>query len=349
MRKVFCTVVSRSHLWTALALAESLRRSANPEVLYILVTDRPTHELPESRGGVRFVALDALGDLVPPLMPYYFEPFELCNALKPYFVYYLMGSCADQVIYMDSDIMVTGSFHNVWNALVNHPILLTPHQLTPPPLHLLHTDEISIVDQGIYNGGFSAWRMCPEIRPVLEWMMERFAIYAFDNRARGMVGDQKLLPLLPVYFPDLVDILRCPSLNIAFWNAHERKVIRKNDTFLIDDVPVVFFHLSGYRPNRPDYVCCYHSPTVNDSLIRCAPWLVEATSVYLDLAGSIETPLDPDEYGYSTYGGLRLTRGLRRLLFRKKHLSKSDPELWRIRLIEQLKRWRQQYFPYRHR
>ena len=335
--RAFCTIVSVSHLQAAYALAVSLQASSNSEPLHILVTDISTADLPVSRYGEFVHALDELTNRLPALMPFYFDAFELCNALKPFFVLQLINTGFSEVVYLDSDIYVVGSFRPVWAALQSTSLLMTPHQLEPPPLHHGYLNEKDIVDMGIYNGGFSAWKKNDQALSILEWMCERFPVYAFNRRSRGMFVDQKLLPLIPVYFPNDVCIWREPRLNVAYWNAHERQIDDSNGHFLLDGEPIVFFHLSGFRIHRPNVVCVYLSPDVNTSILATAPWLSRVLAVYAELVSSIGDSLRPQEYCFSRFKKFNLTPRLREILFTQGDLSLRQSAVWKALISDRLR------------
>ena len=335
--RCFCTVVSRSHLRPALALAVSLQVSGNGEILHVLVIDATGLDLPLPVSGIEFHSLDEVRSEIPELLPHYFDAFELCNALKPFLVTLLFDLGAEAVIYLDSDIFAVGSFAPVWSALESHPVLLTPHLLQPPPLDLVYTNEVGIVDQGVYNGGFTAWRHCPETNRVLKWMCERFVRYGFNDRPNGMFVDQKLLPLVADYYSDDIWIWRELTVNIAFWNVHERPVAIANKVYSVDEQPVIFFHLSGFRFERPDVPCTYLPPAANANILSIAPWLSDVMTNYRDLIASIPNPPPPAEYLFAKYDGFVLIPGLRRIIFKTGKLSRRDPEVLQVLLIYRLK------------
>jgi hypothetical protein len=308
---------------------------------HILITDSIASEPPTPVDGVVFLELDDLTEAPPPEMRYYFDAFELCNSLKPFVVTTLFARGATKVVYLDSDIYVVGSFDPVWSALDSTSVLLTPHQLTPPPLDLRHTNEIEVVDQGIFNGGFLAFRKGAAAEAALGWMRSRFPRYGFNDRRRGMFVDQKLLPFLPAYFPDDVRVWRDPCVNIAFWNSHERPVAHREGGWHIQNHPVVFFHLSGYRPARPDEPCTYLPPAANQHILDVAPWFGRVLADYSALFASIPDTSTAD-YGFACHKGWRLTPGLRRILFCSGRLTLTDSAVLRVLLTDRLrlmKRW----------
>lgn len=340
----FAVVVTKSHVPQALAVSRSLRAAGNLETLHVLLVDAERADLPASAPGLEFHGLDEFAGEFPPLMVHYYDAFELCNAMRPFFTSKLLREGAAGVVYLDSDIYAVGSFRPVWEALERHAIVQTPHVLQPADLDLIYIDEISIVDQGILNSGFSAWSNKPASIAALEWMKQRFPRYVFMRRSKGMYGDQKLMPFIANYFPDDVLVSRDPRLNIAFWNAQERSVVCKDGRYLIDGEPVVFFHMSGYRSQSPDRVCSYLSDAANGEMLRIAPWLGKVIRDYdavLKECGLTGEPVR-GEYKFARYAGFELNAPLRTILFKKGNLSWRDPEVWKIVLVERLrliKRW----------
>ncbi len=336
--RAFCTIVSRSYLPYARALAVSLRSAGNSERLHVLVTDLLIAEAHQD-DQFEVWSLDEIPPEYPARMRYYFDSFELCNALKPFFVSHLARTTgASAIIYLDSDVCVTGSFDRVWPKAEDPALSLTPHQFTPPPLDPTYPNEVEIVDMGWINGGFAAWNIGPAADRILEWMRTRLPRYGFCDRPRGMFVDQKLLPLLLAYFPSDVRVLRDPGLNIAYWNAHERDVQSVNSQWCIDDSPVVFFHLSGYRLSRPLAPCIYLTAATNQAMLTRSPWLVEVLASYRAVLEPAANAAAPAPYRYASYEGVVLDRTLRRLLLQRDHFDRMSRRFWRARLIHLLRR-----------
>jgi hypothetical protein len=329
--KIFCTVVTASYLKFAHALADSLRQAGNPEPLHVLVVDG-TSPGPRDDGGIVAWRLDDLPPEFPVLMRYYFDAFELCNALKPFFVSHLFRSVgAVEVTYLDSDIYVTGSFSRVRQEAPTASLLVTPHFLGPPPLEPHYSKETDVVDLGVYNGGFALWRAGAAAERMLDWMKQRFPSYGFCDPLRRMYVDQKLLPLVAIYFPADVAVLRSPGLNVAYWNAHERPVRLDDDRrWYIDGEEVVFFHLSGFRVAAPAQACAYLGADANAAILRRSPWLSGVLAAYADQLTRAPNGESTAPYPFNTYRGIRLNPRFRQLLFAQGDLQRKSIAYWRI-------------------
>ena len=333
----FASVVTASYRAQALALVTSIRRQDPTAIVHLLVVDSDKFPNPEPPPGVQWVGLHEIEDAFDPLMRYYFDAFELSNALKPFIISHLFRNGIDQVIYLDCDIMVVGRFDSVWQQLRSTSLILTPHVISPPNSAVDDSAEIGFADFGIYNGGFAAWRNTPTSLAILEWMRDRFPRLGFNAREKHMFVDQKLLPLVPMYYPDDVIIARAPGLNIAYWNSHEREVSYRDSVWSVENQPVVFFHLSGFRLNNPKVPCSYQTEAVNNRRLQRSPWLALVLSQYAQLLIQ-HLPADSvTGYGFNHFNRLRLTPRVRRHLFREKKLAWSNISLWLDIAIDRLK------------
>jgi len=283
--------------------------------------------------------LAAVHNGIPPLMPFYFDAFEFSNALKPFLVRHLLAGEFERVIYLDADILPTAPFTPIWDELGSSALLLTVHHLQPPPLDLGFAKEVGIVDMGVFNGGFAAWQRGEASSKILDWMCERFPIYGFCDRAADMFVDQKLLPLVQLYFPDHVRISRNPRLNVAWWNIHERAVTPLADgtSWASGGEPLVFFHLSGFRSDHPKEVNTHLSATANADLLEKNPWLASVLEIYRDgLAHHQSEPIS-QPYRYREYRGITLCPEMRRLLFKTGRLDRSSVAFRRVQVRRILK------------
>lgn len=343
----FCTVVTPSHLCWAKALAKSLKKSDNDLPLYVLLVSEESYNglLPDN---LHLVSLNQLTRSLPENLCWYFDAFELCNALKPFIVEWVFTQGFDKVAFLDSDLYVVGTLKTVWSALDNAALILTPHHLSPPALCLGYTNEAAVADMGILNGGFMAWRAGDVANQILDWMCIRFPVYGFCDRKQGMFVDQKLLPLVLQYFYNDVSIINSPRLNVAFWNAHERHVTHIDNRYLIDQESVIFFHMSGFRLSQPTDPCSYLPQKENEAILTTAPWMVPLLQEYALL---LSTCLDTEFASvrpFTKYNDIQLIPSLRRLLFKKGRLCWRDPDVLKAVLTEKAKKMKRRFLPYRN-
>ncbi len=64
-----------------------------------------------------------------------------------------------------------------------------------------------------------------------------------------MFTDQRWVDFVPSFFDH--HILKDPGYNVAYWNLHGREVFNDGDRYLVNGVPLRFFHFSGFDARKP--------------------------------------------------------------------------------------------------
>jgi hypothetical protein len=317
----FCTIATRSHLKYVVALGRALERHHPGSVLYVLAIDfgidatllRPTNvEIIE----LTDLAVPEIGD-----MKIYFNAFELCNAIKPFLLFYLLSGGLERLIYLDTDIFVVGKFTDLIEMLDRAPFVLSPHWLFPDLSEQSVASVAAVADFGVYNGGLWGVRRDEDSLRMLQWLMRFLPRFGFDDPTKGMYVDQKLLPLLAQLYHSRFGCIEDPGYNVAYWNLHERTIRHENGQYYANERPVVFFHMSGFRPDEPD-VFSHKSPRKLD-----LPLLKEIISDYM--ADIPPDPLDTIDYAFSCVGGRRLSPGLRKYYFRNRTFNGYRRDKWK--------------------
>jgi hypothetical protein len=158
-----------------------------------------------------------------------------------------------RVIYLDPDTMLLSTPQSIDRDLQRGDFLLTPHLHRPAVSRLaIESFEISAMAHGIYNLGFFALNHTPAAREVVSYWAERCRRYSYGEVHLGIFTDQKWANHFPVFFQNAIVVSTNPGLNTAVWNAEGRSVIRRNETYYIDGVPVEMFHFSGWDAGTPE-------------------------------------------------------------------------------------------------
>lgn len=103
---------------------------------------------------------------------------------------------------------------------------------------------------GAYNLGFLALGNTPESNAFIKWWEDKLEYGAVSDPARGLFTDQKWIDLAPGMFGGFA-ILRDAGYNAAYWNLPHRSITFKNNQWFANDVPLRFFHFSGFDPINP--------------------------------------------------------------------------------------------------
>jgi glycosyltransferase involved in cell wall biosynthesis len=161
------------------------------------------------------------------------------------------------VVYLDPDILVLQSFDDVIAAFEeDQEVVLIPHTVKPFPNDGKSPGDLDILRSGIYNLGFAAFRNSQRSIEILTWWDKKLRTLCLADPREGVFTDQKWMDYLPA-FEKNVRILRHPGYNVAYWNIHERQVTMHDGLWSVRQandalVPLVFYHFSGFHPDRHD-------------------------------------------------------------------------------------------------
>lgn len=243
---VIFTIVSRNYAAQAATLMQSLAAAEPAARRVVVAADGP---IPELADAAEVILAADLGAPVRDMSVYY-EALELNTAVKPFvFRSLLAWDGVDSVTYLDPDIFVFRPMDPVREGLGRAPLCLTPHVTRPLTTPGNPTNE-DLASSGRFNLGFLSARRDPQVAGLLDWWADRCR---FDSRVapdEGVFTDQKWMDRAPEFVPGAA-ILEHPGLNLAYWNLEGRVLARAGDGWRVDGEPLVFFHFSGFDPERP--------------------------------------------------------------------------------------------------
>lgn len=243
-----CTAVARNYLGFARVLADSWARVHPGAPFRVLVLDGSDPDLdviaPEHLG-FDPVELQVLRGI--------YGPLELATALKPHLLARLLDEGTDAVVFLDPDTDVYAPLADVGVAAAEHGVALSPHVLAPVPVDGCSPTEMEIHQTGIFNAGLIA--VGHSARPFLRWWAAWVARNCIIDPGEGLFVDQRVLDRVPDCFTHVV--LRDPSLNVAYWNLHERPLTMAGARYEISGAPLRHFHFSGFDPMRPWVLTAY--------------------------------------------------------------------------------------------
>lgn len=305
----FCSIATRAYLPQARALGAGLRRHHPDASLYLLVVDA-TVTAAETAPFQPICLADLpqrshLAD-----MSFYYDAFELSNALKGELHRYMLERTgAQRWIYLDADIMVLGNLEDALKPLETCSILLTQHVTQPFAGDQFDPAELNIAKCGIYNGGFLGLRRSNEAEQFIGWFASRLTRHAF-RFYRGQFVDQLWLNLVPSFFQSTA-LCSDAGVNVAHWNLHERRLTEDAaGQFKVNDSPLLLLHLSGWNANEPDEVSVY----AKEYRGRAPAAWSRLGRMYLELLKQHGfEPGAPREYGFAAFDdGHPITREMRR-------------------------------------
>jgi hypothetical protein len=242
------TVITPNYLAHAFALRNSfLEHNPSHDFIICFIGYK---DLVSSRKDCSMLFIDQLEDDRIKGMIQRYNPFELSCALKPFFASHIFTHFPhiERLIYLDADILVFGQFKKISEAA----IIISPHRTVNvnylPGLENFST--ISLLRYGVYNAGYFELLRKPEAFIFLKWWQDMMEKYGYDKPDEHLFTDQLWMTAAPSFFDDLF-INKNPGYNIAFWNLLERKVTENENSWFVNNEPLVFFHYSKYKIEEP--------------------------------------------------------------------------------------------------
>ncbi|MGH8539812.1 MAG: hypothetical protein ACRETW_04835 [Stenotrophobium sp.] len=246
----FCSIATASHVTQACACLQSIRKyHENARLVLLLVSAGiPRKPLPSGIETLKIESCVSEGTLH--AMHKHYTAAELCFAVKPFLIAALLEAGMEQVHYLDGDCLAFDAMTPMISALAAADLLLTPHCLSPVPEDGRTPRPLTLLKAGVFNAGYIGVRNTTTGVDFVAWLSSMTTRYAKNKPQEGMCGDQKWLDLAPALFPGMA-ICRHPGANVAYWNLQERHLTRNDKgRFLVNDLPLIFFHFSGYASNQ---------------------------------------------------------------------------------------------------
>jgi glycosyltransferase involved in cell wall biosynthesis len=249
-----------------------------------------------------------------------YDVMEFNTALKPFMIRHLLSLGHQSILYFDPDIEIFRPLDSVTAALRRGAsFVLTPH-ICRPSEGGAFPDDIDIMRAGTYNLGFLGVGAGSETDFVLRWWARRLQYQCINDQAHGIFVDQKFMDLVPGFATN-VHILRDTAMNVAYWNLSQRSLTRKGGIWLVDGVPLGFFHYSGFNPRNlsqlSNYTEAFRDPHIGQDLEALMQHY--ADRLLVNEHGSIPAGL----YAYGKFRSGTVVTDFVRDTFRQNHLTWS--------------------------
>lgn len=249
--RAICTIIAKNYIAFARTLAQSFLSFHPDNKCFVLIVDDFEGYINPADECFEVIKLADLG--IPNLRSFCFQYDikELCTAVKADLLEYLISEKSiDQLLYLDPDILVTGSFDGLFERLRTYDIVLTPHLDTDYPDDDFLPDDGWILRAGLFNLGFIGVNSSENARLFLNWWKSKLYKNCVVDVMNGYFVDQKFIDFVPLYFRN-VFIEKNVGYNVAYWNVHSRLLSKNNGHWLCNSEALYFFHFSGYpAPER---------------------------------------------------------------------------------------------------
>jgi len=246
--RAICTIIAKNYLASARTMAESFLAFHPDLKCYVLIVDEFDDYINPADERFEIIRLTDLG--IPNLrsLCFKYDVKELCTAVKAELLDYLIRrKSIDRLLYVDPDILITGSLDGIFEKLGVYDIVLTPHLDTDYPDDDLLPDDGHVLRAGIFNLGFIGINSSENSASFIDWWKPKLVKHCVVDLANGYFVDQKFVDLAPLFFQNIF-VEKDVGYNAAYWNLHSRRLSRDHGAWLCNEGPLYFFHFSGYNP-----------------------------------------------------------------------------------------------------
>jgi len=244
------TITARNYLAIALTLGKSVSKF-HPEARFTIcvadgvegvedaLTD-PNHRVLDVS---KLLSKGEIDDLA-----FKYNITEYCTSIKPAVFRHIFETeqDVDLVYYMDPDTCLFSRLDPIVESSPNKTLYLAPHLIDCRIEDSHGYPEYRHLWEGIFNLGFCAIRRGNRSAEIVEWWDARLREYCYADHLDGLHTDQKWMDYAPVFFGDVLEIVRHKGVNVAHWNISERPVTVIDGQYFAGGQDLIFFHFSGF-------------------------------------------------------------------------------------------------------
>jgi glycosyltransferase involved in cell wall biosynthesis len=251
-RLAIFTICSNNYIPAAKTFFQSARRNHPEASLFLCLADQVI-EMPGLYDPAwTVVPAEALEISDFQSFAFRYDIMEFNTAVKPFMFRHLLDELGyDAALYFDPDIEIFRSLTEVVEKLqTGTSFVLTPHLCAPNEAEE-EPNDLTIMRAGVYNLGFLGVARGLESLSIIDWWARRLRFQCINSQEQGIFVDQKFMDLVPGFASNAF-ISRDTTLNVAYWNLHQRSLAHVADGWTVDGKELTFFHYSGFDPLRPD-------------------------------------------------------------------------------------------------
>lgn len=240
----FCTYFDRNYLSRGLALYHSLNQYCHNFTLYALCMDDVTFDILNQ---MKLKNLDPIS-----LTKFESEDEDLKCAkqnrskieyyftITPSLPLFILNNYPEVnlITYLDADLYFYGNPGPIFEEMGERSIAIISHRFPP---YLRHEEK-----GGIYNVGWLSFRRDDHGFSCLRWWRDRCNEWCYMRLEDTRYADQKYLDDWTVRFENVI-VLEHKGANLAAWNLSNYHLHYKENTIMVDDQPLIFFHFHGLK------------------------------------------------------------------------------------------------------
>lgn len=266
------TIASKNYIAYARTLMASVKQHHPEYRRYLCLADKVDGYFDPLDEDFEVVQADSLDIDTFQDMTIRYDIMEFNTAVKPFMIEWLFNNTdLDIVVYLDPDIQIFSRFDVLESEFINGAsAVLTPH-ITQPVEDGLNPNDYHMLQAGVFNLGFAAFRRCDEAIRFVRWWGRRLKTQCASDFSKNLFTDQRWCDLAPCFL-DQLKVLKNPGFNVAYWNLAQRKIkLNEAGHWMVNDQPLAFFHFSGVSADQRTLVSKHQNRFKWDDITSCQP------------------------------------------------------------------------------
>ena len=248
--KYICTYFNFNYLPRGLALYYSIKRFHSDFIFYVLTFDEKTYNFLSdlNEENLKLISLEEYNTYFNTSQDKYTDKKQYFFSATPKLCSYILKiyPFIDILLYLDADVYLFNSLDSLYDEFGQSSIGVTEHRVNP----LL---KLFVKHYGKYVIGVNLFRNSESGMKCLdEWSNECEAWFpGKPGYPLKFFSDQIFLDTWDKKYKG-VKIINNIGINTSYWNASNYSFTKKDDEYLVDNVPLVIFHFSTLRKIKPD-------------------------------------------------------------------------------------------------
>lgn len=176
----------------------------------------------------------------------YYSALEFNAACKILAVdYQFRKKKKESCLVIDADMYCLSDISSSFES-IESDIVVYPHALSPFPHDLSLPSDIEIILTGHINGGLVYFKNTEKSLCAIDWLKSNVKYQFFISPKHGMHAEQHWLSALPFFFSDITLVSNDKTVNIAYWNLHERNLYENDGLIMVEGKRAKLIHFSGF-------------------------------------------------------------------------------------------------------
>jgi hypothetical protein len=178
-----------------------------------------------------------------------FNTKEVCNAIQPFAMNYLLNNTNyEKIFYLNNKIYLFNDLDDVNKLLDIYPIVITPYLLKINTFYSsIHDNESHNLNNGLYSPNFIALANTKETKEIISAFLNYYIDYTTNFINFQNYNFQSLFDLLPFFYTN-IHILRDYGYNVSTSNLIERTIDKNTENKYTSNGTILkFFDFNGFE------------------------------------------------------------------------------------------------------